>query len=476
MILCFATTVISFAANPLASIELRLTTPLTSYGSKPGSGFESVVISSRADHGRVFLPPGTIVRGEVRKRKAVGMGIRHERASLELEFQEYQLPDGERFPFEANLRALDNARESVTANGAIQGVLAARSTHGFLQGVWHKPSLELFQRSFIGLTGVSGRVFTMLSMGPLSAAAIFGVRVALFRMAEPEIQLPVGTEMRIHVMNVPSAAPWFEPPEEFVVDTEIASALGARSAAIYKADGRKERDVINMAFVGSRDELIAAFESAGWKQADRWSFRTVQRGFMAYNRQTGFDTAPMSKLYYENAQPDLVFQKSMDTMSKRHHIRLWRTEYEGGEMWLAAATHDIGVTFTGSSFTHRIHPRIDYERGKVVADLAFNGCLDGTGYVERPALKREWDDGAGIVTDGRMAVVPLRAACTPRDEFAIRAGLLKKAPRSGPSGLARRLVLEGRNYVFRNNVYYMVYDAWRWRKNERTRTAAILAE
>ena len=476
LILCCGCAAISLAANPLASVELRLTTPLTSYGSKPGSGFESVVISSRADHGRVFLPPGTIVRGEVRKRNAVGMGIRHERASLELEFQEYQLPDGGRFPFEANLRALDNAREGVTENGAIRGVLAARSPHGYLQGVWHKPSLELFQRSFLGLTGVSGRIFTSLSMGPIGAAAIFGVRVALFRMAEPEIQLPAGTEMRIHVMSVPSTAPWFDPPEEFAVDPALEAALRDLPSALYKSRGRLERDIINVAFAGSRSELIGAFRSVGWTEAAQWSLKIVQRGFMAYNRQMGFAEAPMSKLYYGSSEPDLAFQKSLDTMSKRHHIRLWRTEIDGAEIWLGAATHDIGVTFREGAFTHRIHPKIDYERGKVIADLAFNGCTEGTGYVDRPKVKREWDEGAGIVTDGRLAVVPLRASCSPRDEFAVRSGSFKKAPRSGASGLARRLVLEGRNYVLRNNVYFMVYDAWCWRRNERTRTAAILAE
>lgn len=460
----------------MASVELRLTTPLTSYGSKPGSGFESVVISSRADQGRVFLPPGTIVRGEVRKNKAVGMGIRHERASLDLEFKEYQLPGGERFPFEANLRGLDNAREAVNENGTIKGVLAARSPHGYLQGVWHRPSLSLFQKSFIGLTGVSGRVFTTLSMGPISAAAIFGVRVALFRMAEPEIQLPPGTEMRIHVMSVPVTAPWFDPREEMPIDGELAAELASRASAITKADGRLQNDIINIAFAGSRGELIAAFQSAGWNQADRWSLKTVRTGFMAYNRQQGFATAPMSKLYYQNTEPDLAFQKSLDTMSKRHHIRLWKADLNGEEVWLGAATHDIGVAFREGSFTHKIHPKIDYERGKVIADLEFNGCIEGTGFVERPGLKREWSDGARIVTDGRLAVVPMRPSCSPRDEFAIWAGFLKKAPRSGPSGLARRLVLEGRNYVLRNNVYFMVYDAWRWRRNERIRNAALQAE
>jgi hypothetical protein len=467
----------------LASIELRLTTPLTSYGSKPGTGFESVVVSSRADQGRQFLPPGTIVRGEVRKRAAVGMGIRHERASLELEFQEYQLADGQRFPLEAKLRALDNARETVTEKGAIRGILAARTPHTFLQGVWHTPNLQLFQRSFLGLTGASGKVFTQFTagasplLGPISAGAIFAVRVAVFRMAEPEIQLPIGTEMRIHLMHVPAEAPSFDPLEEVKLEADLAGALAVQPASVRKANGRIERDIINIAFAGTREQIIDAFQAAGWHQADRWNLKTVERGFMAYNRQTAFATAPASKLYYQDTRADLVFQKSLDTMSKRHHVRIWRTEVDGQEMWLGAATHDIGVTFHEGMFTHKIHPKIDYERGKIVDDLAFSGCSDGTGYVERPLLKRAWDDGDGIITDGRLAVVQLRSSCAPREGLDLaETSAVQKPPRSGASGLARRLVLEGRNYVFRSNPYYMVYDAWRWHLNERNRTAAALAE
>jgi hypothetical protein len=404
------------------------------------------------------------------------MGIRHERASLELEFQEYQLPNGDRFPFEADLRALDNAREAVTPNGAIQGILAARSPHTFLQGAWHRPSIDLFQKSFIGLTGASGKIFTTMSLGPIGAAAIFGVRVALFRMADPEIRLPAGTEMRIHVMSVPTEAPWFDPPEALPLDSRTADALRDRPAEIHKTDGRLEHDIINVAFIGSRQDLIAAFEAAGWHQADHWSMKTVERGFMAYNRQTAYATAPISKLRYQNTDADLVFQKTLDTMSKRHHIRIWRTEIDGEEIWLGAATHDIGVTFREGSFTHKIHPRIDYERGKIVADLAFAGCIDGAAYVDRPSLERTLQEGNGITTDGRLAVVPLRGYCSSRDDFAVSAGILKKDPRSGPAGLARRLVLEGRNYVLRSNPYFLVYDAWRWRRSEHARTAALLAE
>lgn len=457
-------------------MELRLTTPLNSHSSAPGTGFESVVVSSRGDGGKVFLPPGTIVRGEVRKRKSVGYGIVHERAMLELEFQEYQLPDGQRFPLEAKLHSLDNARESVNQNGTIRGVLAARTPHSFLLGVWHKPSVELFQRSFIGLTGCGGKLFTELSMGPIGAAAIFAVRTTMFRMAEPEIQLPPGTEMRIDLVRVTEDAPAFEQAPDMLVDEEFAAWLKQRPVEVRKAGGRLENDIVNLVFVGSRQQLAAAFQAAGWSEADRMNLKSIQRAYMAFNKQAGYATAPTSKLYYEERLPDVVFQKSLDTMSKRHHIRVWRTMLDGEEIWLGAATHDIGIAFKEGSFTHRIHPKIDYERGKIVDDLKFTGCIDGVGYVDRPKLEKKWDDRAGIVTDGRLAVVQMSRQCEQPDASSALATSVLRAPKSGASGLARRMVLEGRNYVLRSNPYYMVYDAWKWRKSGRERMEALRAE
>ncbi len=153
----------------------------------------------------------------------------------------------------------------------------------------------------------------------------------------------------------------------------------------------------------------------------------------------------------------MVFQKSFNTMRKRDHIRLWRTEAVGQELWLGAATHDVGVRLkTAVTLTHRIHPRIDAERAKVINDLSFAGCIEPPGYVERSASVRTELQGAEIVTDGRLAVLFLRPLCLGSpDEVSSE---LPAPPNTKAGRMVRRMVLEGRQYALRGNAYY-----WAWR-------------
>jgi hypothetical protein len=243
---------------------------------------------------------------------------------------------------------------------------------------------------------------------------------------------------------------------------------------IHKPDGRVASDIVNLALAGTREQVEAAFHAAGWVEADPRSLRSVARVYSAFNRQTGYPTAPTSKLLYESKEPDLVFQKSLDTFAKRHHVRLWRAERDGEEIWLGAATQDIAIAMREASFTHLVHPKIDNERQKIIADLSFAGCMEGFGFVDRPALSKTSPDSAGIVTDGRLVLVPLRA-CDPAATV-VETAEIQKSPHSGPSGLARRMLLEGRYYILRGNVYYMAYDFWAWKRANRATMTAALAE
>jgi hypothetical protein len=82
-------------------------------------------------------------------------------------------------------------------------------------------------------------------------------------------------------------------------------------------------------------------------------------------------------------------------------------------LWLVAATHDVGVMFLSRerTFTHRVDPRIDEERDKVVSDLVAAGAVRAMSYVARPAPAggATVNDGRSpAVTDWRMAVLVLR--------------------------------------------------------------------
>lgn len=444
------------AASPSKSVHVRLTQALTSYGTEAGSVFGAVVIAPYVRDGRVVLPPGTTVRGTVQRASRIGVGLVRERAILELAFDGYELPDGRQFPLTGKLKRIDNARETVTPAGQIKGILAANSPQSLVGGMWHVPSLELFPRSFVGLTGAGGKLFSEYSLGPVGAVGLFALRCALFRLPEPEIRLPAGTEMLVAIAPLPADAPSFEPQPPGEVPPDLAAWLGEQPVSVARLNGMEAADIVNIAIAGTREELVNAFRAAGWTEAEPLTPRSVSRAYHAYTAQKGYPSAPVSKLLYRNAEPDLVFQKSLNTMSKRHHIRIWRATDTNRDLWLAAATHDVGVRFDSAmKFTHQIHPRIDAERGKVVHDLAFTGCAEPAGYVARPDAVRTGGDGRAPVSDGRLAVIFLRTCATPAEDSGVLT--MPAPPHSAVARLARRMMLEGRQYVLRGNPYYWGY-------------------
>ena len=179
---------------------------------------------------------------------------------------------------------------------------------------------------------------------------------------------------------------------------------------------------------------------------------------------SGYSTAPVSTLLYQGAAPAVVFQKSFNTIAKRHHIRIWSAgHFEGKEVWLGAATHDAGVRFRMASMTmtHKIDPETDRERRKVVMDLSFAACSERISFLGRSTdAKSAWNPG--IQTDGRLAVIRLRP-CTGSSPEDVSASDESSVPPPGSKGkrLARRFFLETRQYFLRDNMYYWAYRATR---------------
>ncbi len=133
--------------------------------------------------------------------------------------------------------------------------------------------------------------------------------------------------------------------------------------------------------------------------------------FRAIAEARGYQQAPVSTLLLEGRKPDLVFQKQNNTFAQRHHMRVWmrRDQFHGQAVWVAAATHDIGIEFSpeNRTFIHKIDSQIDRERAKVVNDLLVTGTVRGLALVERPGVPRESQNATGdkLETDGSMAVL-----------------------------------------------------------------------
>ena len=88
-------------------------------------------------------------------------------------------------------------------------------------------------------------------------------------------------------------------------------------------------DPVNLVLTGTLQQLHAAFELAGWSEADRLGLASSWRMVRAFVFNSPYPTAPFSTLYLFGRGQDVGFQKAIDNSPrKRHHIRFWALSLE----------------------------------------------------------------------------------------------------------------------------------------------------
>ncbi len=173
-------------------------------------------------------------------------------------------------------------------------------------------------------------------------------------------------------------------------------------------------DPLNIALVGSEEEVIRALVAAGWRPANALSFESSVRIAV----DTVFDkpdpNAPVSNLYLYGRKEDLAFEKPVGhSPRERHHVRLWRSKEmdDGRPLWMGAATHDIGVELSSNTeeITHRISPDVDGERDLLLAELEKVHRVLSTRWIDGFHKELQGRNGGGDPwhTDGRLVVVTL---------------------------------------------------------------------
>jgi len=132
-------------------------------------------------------------------------------------------------------------------------------------------------------------------------------------------------------------------------------------------------DPINVGLIGTREDVISAFNASGWYPADPITLRTSLEivGSVLFDRS--YRSAPVSPLFFEGRHQDLAFEKPDGVSAdRRQHVRFWlvlASGAEGSPVWLGSATFDKGVTLSRDTgqVTHKIAPNVDEERGTLVA-------------------------------------------------------------------------------------------------------------
>jgi hypothetical protein len=446
-------------------LHIRLTTPVGSFASRPGSRVDAMLIAPiNAPRGAVIFPAGSTLRGEVKSVRRVGLGLVHETASLELEFRSIAAPGGEDAPLSARVIAVDIGREEVTPAGTIRGV---RTTASVGNRAAHYIRDALLWDTHAQL-------------------AIWAVNSLVMQIPEPEIYLPAGTELTLALTVPLHAAPGsltkresarsghlaptprkFTKEERAALDP-IISSLPNRALA---SSGRPS-DIVNLAIIGLREGLAAALRAAGWTEARPATLRSHISVAYAVVKGRGFPDAPMSELLLNDAPADMAWEKGFNDFSKRHHIRLWRQgeTADGRDIWGGAATRDVDFGFLrpGGLVTHEIARRVDRERDKVVEDLAFTSCADAADLWERPGAPRVLKNATGDVmeTDGRLAVVRLNQCDKP-------AGALAPVDPLPVHGNKWNLILRRQILNFRSDI---VRHNWVWRSYEGLRYLVVACQ
>ena len=181
---------------------------------------------------------------------------------------------------------------------------------------------------------------------------------------------------------------------------------------VLNGEGR-QGDMVNLIFIGHKDDIQNAFDSGGWIKTDRWKPMFV---WHLIKQRTHYARLPMARFYlfgrtqdYSYAIPDPAA-----IMSRRHHVRIWKTdgEVEGSPIWAGAATHDVAIEIAkrGKFINHRIDPDVDSERDFVGANLSETPLGTTQHYVDssNPVYTAKTASGESYYSDSRILVVDLR--------------------------------------------------------------------
>lgn len=362
----------------------------------------AVLAAPVLDGDRVVLPLGSAVEGRVVHLNSVGLGLRHETSSIGLTMDRVTLPDGTVVPIAAQVAQIENSREEVRKDGRITGV---RSTS------------TLSHRA-------SGAVGTLALSNPIALIFTTASSASLLRFSDPEISLPANAELILLTTAPLQVGAGAEPAIPAVAADETArqalQQMIRQEPFRTVTDGKRvPSDMTNVMLIGSAGAIQRAFQAAAWTEVDPLTASSTYQTIRSISEVQAYHTAPMSTLLLDGRKPVYAMAKTLDTFSKRHHLRVFASEdaWDGEGVWLSSSTQDIGIGFSAGqkTFIHQIDHNIDHERTKVVNDLMLTGCVTGLNLVARPWLPLHPKNGTGedIVTDGRIAVIRLNDCATP---------------------------------------------------------------
>ncbi len=175
-------------------------------------------------------------------------------------------------------------------------------------------------------------------------------------------------------------------------------------------------DNTNFVVVGSEEKVIQTFEAAGWVKVDREkkdavhahdSFHVYQAGIRGTSHERTDALRTRAGLRFGACGSDPSSRAASSFALVEGSVSKWK----GEELWVGAATHDIGFDRDNrnNGVTHKIDPNVDDEREFVGRSLDETGLVAKLSFVipSQASKDARTATGATFHSDGRLMVVHL---------------------------------------------------------------------
>src|SRR5690348_1236695 len=266
---CIATGYSAGATLPAGTLMyLRLDTEVSTETSHYHAPIAAHVVREVATVDGVVIPLASTVSGTIST--LIPSSSPTDRARVRLQFNQLQIAGQAAISITGHLTEVENAKETVLANGTVQGVLASELPVSFIDTALGK----------LGGLGESAQK----------------------KVGKPKtsIDLPAGTDLQFVLdkplelnQTFPSAIAGTLAPDVQEAITRLLADAPQRASGKSGAPG----DPLNLIFIGSQAEILHAFDKAGWAIPEKSSGNSISRTAQAAIGDVGYGQTPISDLF-----------------------------------------------------------------------------------------------------------------------------------------------------------------------------------
>ena len=179
--------------------------------SKVGDPVSGVLLSPVLEQGRTILPAGSELDGRVTLVRKMGLGFKHQSASLAFGFHFIRLPGGNKVSIDARMRHVETAKQWVDAEGRIHGIGSVTNVSSSLAvGAWR-----------------------LLVVAPGVGVSVWATKLIFAPAPDAEIAFARGTEYRLELtrpLQIDDADDFSGPPTSLLspeIRTDTRAAMDA---------------------------------------------------------------------------------------------------------------------------------------------------------------------------------------------------------------------------------------------------------